>query len=302
MAERAGSRQRIKAIAREENFDTLENRVVRSYARLAAVVAREYVARHPQAKLSSRVVRVTEFGKRCRVLESALAELGVGEAAADATPNYVLQNNANYHHVWDAWLELRRRTRELDELWRWQARSWEEFCALALVVALQSISGARLIASSPLVYREEQDQGCWLQHLNPLAVFFLAEQDMTVEVAYRRTYGAPLGDFGAPIWLRFGGIGDNSFLSRWAVWPIWHARGGLDETDLTVIPTLVPAGQRELVKGGLTIRPVAAERDPEARSGAMVACVTLGASGRQLRDGILAVRTVLVADVLRSRG
>jgi hypothetical protein len=115
-----------------------------------------------------------------------LAERGVIEATADAAPNFVLQNNANYRKVWDAWVDLLRRGRIVDDLWRWQARSWEEFCALALMVALQSIPSARAIATSPLEFREEQEQGCWVRHVNPLAVIFLPEQNITVEVTARR--------------------------------------------------------------------------------------------------------------------
>lgn len=299
MAERAGSRQRISAIARNENFDTLENRVLRSYAQLAATIAREYVAKHPSAAGSRRVLLVGKFGKRCRQLDMDLTDRGVGEAKADATPNFVLQNNANYRKIWDAWIELLRRRRILDELWRWQARSWEEFCALALVVALQSIPGARLIATSPLVFREEQEQGCWLRHVNPLAVFFLPEQDVTVEVTYGAPGGRILHMFGAPIWIRFGRIGDNTFLLRWAVWPIWHAKGSLEPGDVDSIEPLLSAGRNELVRGGITIRPVAADGAAQSTSSDKAACVTIGASGNALGGGIGLLRDLLIDKVLR---
>jgi hypothetical protein len=299
MAERAGSRQRVYAIAREENFNTLENRVLRSYAQLAAMIAREYVGKHPGAARSGRVVTVDKFGKRCRQLEADLTALGVGEARADATPNFVLQDNPNYRKVWDAWKALLNRGRIVDELWRWQARSWEEFCALALVVALQSIPNARVIATSPLEFREEQEQGCWLRHVNPLAVFFLPEQDMTVEVRYGHPNGQTLLRFGAPIWLRFGRIGDDTFLSRWSVWPIWHVKGGLLPDDMRSIAQLVPHGQRELVRGGITIRPVMPDADAESAHTDEGGCLTIGPSGSALRGGIGLLRDLLVGTILR---
>jgi hypothetical protein len=300
MAERAGSRQRVYAIAREESFNTLENRVLRSYAQLAAMIAREYVGKHPKAAGSGRVGIVDKFGKRCRRLDADLAERGVGEARADATPNFVLQNNANYRKVWDAWVDLLRRERIVDELWRWQARSWEEFCALALVVALQSIPSARVIATSPLEFREEQEQGCWLRHVNPLAVFFLPEQNVTVEVRYGPPTGRILHMFGAPIWLRFGRIGDNTFLRRWAVWPIWDATGGLRPADMPSIAQLLPHGHDELVCGGITIRPVPSGVDAQSEHTDGVGCVTICASGNALRDGIGLLRELLVATILRT--
>ena len=299
MAERAGDRQRINAIAREENFDTLENRVVRSYAQLAGSVAREYLEHYPRGAVSKRLIRVEKFGKRCRQLADDFKTRGVGTATPEATPNFVLQNNVNSRKVWNAWFELRKRERILDDLWRWQARSWEEFCALALVVALQSIAGARLIATSPLEFREEQEQGCWLRHVNPLAVFFLPNQGVTVEVTYRSPVRPILGRFGAPIWLRFGRIGDNTFLERWAVWPIWHAIGGLDEDDLTRIPPLLSAGKDEQVRGGITIRPTVPEGDALGASCDKAACVTIGASGRALAAGIGRLRDFLTGTIFR---
>jgi hypothetical protein len=300
MAERAGSRQRVYAIAREESFNTLENRVLRSYAQLAAMIAREYVGKHPKAARTGRVGIVDKFGKRCRRLDADLAERGVGEAGSNVTPNFVLQNNVNYRKVWDAWIDLLRRERIVDELWHWQARSWEEFCAMALVVALQSIPSARVIATSPLEFREEQEQGCWLNHVNPMAVFYLPEQNVTVEVRYGPPTGRILHMFGAPIWLRFGQIGDNTFLRRWAVWPIWHAMGGLRPAELHSIAQLVPHGHGELVRGGITIRPVRPSACAQSEQADAAGCVTIGASGSALRDGIGLLRDLLVATFLRS--
>ena len=298
MAERAGSNQRIRAIAREENFNTLENRVLRSYAQLAAAIARDYVLKHPGAAASRRVLLVGKLGRRCLQLGSDLADRGVDEATPDATPNFVLQNNPNYRIVWDAWMRLLQRKRILDQLWHWQARSWEEFCALAIVVALQSIRGARLIATSPLIFREEQEQGCWLRHANPLAVFFLPELDVTVEVMYGPPAGRILHMFGAPIWLRFGRVRNNAFLLRWAVWPIWQAKGGLEREDLHSIPPLLPSGAREFVRGGMTIRPVVAGGSAQSECSDKAASVTVGASGDALRDGIALLRDVLVHRIL----
>jgi hypothetical protein len=105
IAERAGNRQRIQAVAREESFNTLENRVVLSYARMADAVARDYCDRHGTTALTPRVARVRRFGGRCRTLERDLRSRSVGEAGADATPNFVLQNDVRYRAVWGSTLK-----------------------------------------------------------------------------------------------------------------------------------------------------------------------------------------------------
>lgn len=299
MEERAGGRQRIRAVAREENFNTLENRVLNSYANLAVAVSRDYGQRYRVALASRRVQVVNAFEKRCRHLALDLTQRGVGVAHADTVPNFVLQTNPNYRDVWDAWRDLLRRQRIVDELWRWQARSWEEFCALAVVVALRSIKGARIVATSPLTYQEEQIQGRWITHVNPLAVFYLPDQNTTVEVQYRFRADY-LGGFGATIWLRFGSVDGRDIHNRWAIWPLWHPTGGLEPSDLESIQASLEHGRQDKLRGGLTIRPAVAEEVQVLRRHD-AACFTLGASGKALSNGLRNLQTAL-ADLLGQRG
>lgn len=301
-AERGGDRQRIQAVAREENFNTLENRVLLSYARIAHQVAREYRDRHKGAAASARLRRVRRFGLRCGTLDTDLRARGVSHAGADVTPNFVLQNNANYRKVWLAWHQLLNRRRVLDELWRWQARSWEEFCALTVVVALQALPDTRLIAVSPIIYRDEQRQGCWIDHCNPLAVFFMPDLNVTVEISYRMGTGDTLARFGAPIWLRAGRIDSTGFLSRWAIWPIWHAVGGLEPGEADELAALVPLGRGQPVRGAISIRPTPAGGNAMQDCQDCAACFTIGASGTALRDGILQLGRFLREHILMDAG
>ncbi len=244
IVEQGGDRQRIMAVVREENFNTLENRVLMSYAGLANEVARAYAPSNLRRPLLGRETEVRGFGKRCKTLADDFRGLGVMEALPDVTPNFVLQNNSNYHAIWEAWQELRRRRRVLDDLWRWQAQSWEEFCALALVVALQSIDGAEVVATSPIVFREEQRHGRWVGSVNPLGVLHLTREGLIVEVQYGAQQSGNAGDnhsnLCAPIWLRIGRIGDSlSFLARLAVWPIWDWQGGLVPGEALEVDAIV---------------------------------------------------------------
>ena len=161
LAERGGDSQRVLAVVRQDDFDTLENRVLRSYAELANTVARDYLERNGRRSLARRVQKVKEFGKRTKRLARDLATKDVRKAEPGVTPNFVLQQNPRYHSVWVGWQELLSRERLLDELWSWQAASWEEYCALALMVAIGTIPRADLIASAPLSFRDEQQHGSW---------------------------------------------------------------------------------------------------------------------------------------------
>ena len=305
LAERAGDRQRVQAVAREENFDTLENRVLLSYSRLGGEVAREYEERNRRSAYSPRVRLVRGFGLRCRAMERELLSRGVRIADLDVTPNFVLQNNWHYHQVWTAWLELLKRHREVDMLWQWQARSWEEFCALAIIVAVQTIPGAQPVAVSPIAFRDEQERGCWIRHRNPIAVFHLPEQQRILEISFRQFVKAeagvrtPLAGFGACIWLRTGLIGSESFLSRWPIWPMWSADGGLEVGEAGQVSAILAKarvqhqGAGRPVTGGIVMRPVG-KGGTTTDEAASVTAVTLGVAGIALSEGISNAREAVI--------
>ena len=64
--ERAGADQRVLAIVREENFDTLKNRVLHSYLVLAADVAREWLRENSSSASSQRYGVVDKYSAFCR--------------------------------------------------------------------------------------------------------------------------------------------------------------------------------------------------------------------------------------------
>jgi hypothetical protein len=109
-----------------------------------------------------------------------------------------------------------------------------------------------------LTFRQEQNQGWWIEHVNPLAVFYLPDQNTTAEVQYGPRTGY-LRDFGAIIWLPFGSVDGNEILTRWATWPIWHPAGGMDPFDLDSILASLWQERQEKLRGGLTIRPAAVD-------------------------------------------
>lgn len=294
LAERAGDRQRLLAPVREESFDTLENRVLRGYADLADRAARAYCARYPASRGARRWQRVDAFGRACRRIARELEALGVRLPPADATPNFVLQENPGYRAVWRAWLDLLRRERTGDEIWRWQARSWEEFGALAVMVALAGIAGARPVATAPLLLRGAQDRGSWIAHDNPLGVFHLPREGLVVEVKNRMEKpGSLRGPFAAPVWVSVAEVARSAELPRpaelprhIAVWPLWDAAGGLVPGEAAEVARFVPrAGLTERVAAAILLRPAAGEVSEAEETGEVLA-VTLGTGGAALRDGL----------------
>jgi hypothetical protein len=288
LAERAGEQQRVLAVAREENFDTLENRVLRAYCELASHVARDYLELNKAKRLTTRARKVDAFGRATRRLARQLSEHGVRLAEPGLTPNFVLQHNVHYHKVWTSWQELLKRDRILDELWRWQARSWEEFCALAVVVALVGIPGAKLVAAAPLGFRQEQHRGSWISYDNPLAVFYLPEQKIVLEVRYRmHNPDRRLSDFASPIWVRWGRTDDViGFLRHIAIWPIWDIHGGVVDGEVEELERVLSLGAKANIVSGIVLRLSTSEDHFDTQKTAKLLALALGVNGASLWQGL----------------
>lgn len=227
LAERAGGRQRILALARFENRNTLENRILRDLLERSSSASREYLSLNTDSiktgasRRTARYAIVKQYGRECRRLSRELVQQGVHGAPDIVQPNYVLLHDNRYRHVWTAWQEIIRRERAMDDLWRWQRRSWVEFCKAALALALMVSNGARLVAASPLYFRPEHRRGEWLVHDDPLVVIANDESGWVAEILTGNSPDVPhkMRELGAAIWVRYSDYagGDYTYLPVWVI-------------------------------------------------------------------------------------
>ena len=299
-AERAGSGQRVLAIARHENFDTLENRVVHAYVRLARLVCRQWMLEHSRSKSSDRYRAVQTFARTCLRFDRDLAALGVGMAEPGITPNYVLMEDRDYRAVRQAWLRLLRQEYLEDDLWAWQAQSWTDFCVLAVTLSLHGMEGAELVAQAPLVWRDEAVVGQRFLHDTPLAVFWLPRENLIIEVQARPEHVSRIqASCRAWVWLR---ITDFSTSEIARLVPVWtpHAFIRMDtrvtakEAAQLVVRT-VQAGQSESIRDGLIFLAAKGRGEVarEVMGPAQIVAIALDASGPTLREGMSALRSFL---------
>ena len=218
LAERAGPGQRILAPVRQEVIDTPENRVLRSLAEESRHIAREW--RRQNRQQGPRLNDVAHYEKLCGRIAHDLEKAVVARAVPGVRPSYVLQHDVRYRRIWAAWQDLLQRRRVLDDLWRWQSRTWEEFSLVALTVACVHIVGVEMVAASPLRFRSEQSSGNRLIHDAPFAVFWIRNRnrDLILEIIARRDgYEPPFPSLGASAWLRL-----CDFDMRYQRWiPVW---------------------------------------------------------------------------------
>lgn len=297
IAERAGSSQRILATVRRENFDTLENRVLHAYSRLAADVAREWMREHPRAKESARYTHVDGFRKSCRAVACALADLGVMIAPAGVQPNYVLMQDRSYREVHDGWLRLLLRRKIEDDLWAWQAETWTDFAVLSIILAIDELEEAELVAQSPISWNEEAVGGRWFNQDRPIAVFWLRDMNRIVEVQARPERPGPLLSAAqAHVALRISDPSRADLPRRVAVWtPHAMRRIALDDAvreAALLLHQVQPLAQMEVLRIGLIITPARglASQANAVKDKVTVKAISIGPAGEELASGFEAVR------------
>ena len=166
--EKAGPTQQILAVVRAEDYDTLENRVLKDFVARCIAAADLYVREHrSRFEASARYKAVAALRDTCRRLMRETPLVHVRSLPAIPQPNYVLLHAPAYRELWSWYLKLVRRQQVNDEAWRWQRRLWADFVRLRVAAQLiQPFEEDEFTARTPFAHdlwvREEQDAGCWL--------------------------------------------------------------------------------------------------------------------------------------------
>ena len=168
--QKAGSKQELLAVVREETVDLPENRVVLWVAeRLQAMTAAWMVRYGQRASLVVGNVGKAVLELR-RLAESVLrsGEMnGVKPLAHHLqSPTYCLQFDRRYRQVWQAYREIRTQDRRRDDAFRWQGQLWGTTARLLLVSLLLDPKGAgwsEAHGHSTPYFRGDPVDGEWLE-------------------------------------------------------------------------------------------------------------------------------------------
>ncbi len=163
-AQKAGSKQELLAVVRQDTVDLVENRLLRWVADRMRSMAEVYCARNRRFKQSARFQRVRQLHSICRkVLESPRLE-GVSALQHHlAAPTYCLQSERRYRQVWKAYGLIRRQERLEDDAWQWQTRFWGTSARLIVGSMLLGLEGWSEPRVSTPYFREESICGQWTQ-------------------------------------------------------------------------------------------------------------------------------------------
>ena len=133
LPEKAGPRQRVLSIKREESADVLENQVFLHCCELLSKSSKRYLETHHKIRKSARKDRVDWLSRCCKRLSGAHSLRGVSRLQSPCRiPNYALLQNTYYSKIWNVYTRLLRNEQLRDMLWRWSRRLWSDYLALYL--------------------------------------------------------------------------------------------------------------------------------------------------------------------------
>lgn len=137
-AQKAGSRQQILAVVREESFDTPENRVLKSLFKLCIKHSRLYIKQHDEKYNDSpRLLAVRSLLAFCRQALMQPEFAAIGNLKGTMKPNYVLLHDKYYRRVWQLYQDLVQQERFWEEVWQKRHLLFSEFCRLAIMKAIR---------------------------------------------------------------------------------------------------------------------------------------------------------------------
>ena len=163
VAEKAGSRQELLAVRRRASVKTLENQVYNWVMDRMTRRAKDYVATNHHHAGSNRVQSVAKCGRRCNKWSSSehFQAVNFNQLHHPVQPNYSLQMDERYRHVYKTYRELLQEQHVRDDAWEWQRILWAE-SARQLVGCTLTEFFKEEYASTPY-YRFEGEYGIWTE-------------------------------------------------------------------------------------------------------------------------------------------
>ncbi|WP_045215803.1 DUF2357 domain-containing protein [Desulfonatronovibrio magnus] len=248
----AQNSQRLLSISRRESFDTLENRVLKSFLYRCFSSASHYldteVNYNPVYKKSDRGKSVRMFRNICTSLHSIPHLQEVTHLQSLVRPNYVLQNDFRYREVWEYYLRLLKSEDEKDKMWDWQGRAWADISRVIVCLTFYKLSAdshqsnsdlfhiQELFTSQPRILKE-QKLGCRLNAGCEPGPFIIYSQKNNIPVSWvlemvhsdhasSHPVVQKLGQLGGHIYLVFSSLSDN----KKVVVPVWgiHTAAALE--------------------------------------------------------------------------
>lgn len=118
-AQKAGTKQKLMSIVRKENYDILENRVLKAVLKLCSSYCQRYLRQYGKQfpdslriKAVKRLYSSAQIGLKQEIMSAISPVYGIPK------PNYVLLHDQQYSQIWHMYLNLIHQTSLMERAWR----------------------------------------------------------------------------------------------------------------------------------------------------------------------------------------
>ncbi len=175
-SEKAGTRQKLMAVVREETRNTLENRVLKDFIIRVAVLARCYLQQYESIYSKSQQIIEVRRLRNCLNFALKLPEIqNLPAMKSLVQPNYVLLHDSKYSKLWELYRLVLAHTRMAEIVWPKRHQLFAEiFCIWA-------------VARLSLEYKSYFDISYWIKEMPTHGCFL-------VNPVFTNAFAAPNGD------------------------------------------------------------------------------------------------------------
>lgn len=143
--QKAGARQEVLAVVRQESRDLLENRVLKRTLEFCLSYGTRYLQEYGEKfKNSERIGKVRRLRARAHAALRGETLKEVPRLNGNPVPNYVLRYDGLYSRVWEMYAAFARQTVLMEAAWRERADLLREHVLFCLAVAADFEYGDRI--------------------------------------------------------------------------------------------------------------------------------------------------------------
>lgn len=160
--EKAGSRQKLMALVREETRNTLENRVLKDFVYRVEIMAHRYLQQYESRYPTSSRVKEVKRLRSCLINALKLPEIqSLPTIKALVQPNYVLLHDARYSELWKLYRLALAHTRMSEIVWPKRHRLFAEIFLVWVITRLN------------LEYKSFYELSYWIKEMPTNGCFFV---------------------------------------------------------------------------------------------------------------------------------
>jgi hypothetical protein len=215
--EKAGAKQQLMGIVREQNFNTIENRFLVYFA--GNLLHLECFC-YEKSKAKAHENEVKKFRQTIDIFKGSPLVENISSRHFKLTkPNYVLLQNPIYNSFYRAYLDYVYKRSEKERLWSYRTKLLGDTVYLCLTAALLRFQGVQLKPLANLEIRTSPDCGNYLPYnceSVPIQIFL---QDLIYEFKIIKNSDLSMGDYCLSIELH--DLKSSKLTTKIKTIPIW---------------------------------------------------------------------------------